>query len=640
MRRTALILVGSVAGLFLLIVIGAAIAVATVDPNRLIDPVRARIKAATGRDLALNGKISIKPSLTPTLTIDDVSFGNAPWAHAPQLATVKQVEVQVALVPLLQRRYEVEHVTLVEPHIALESDKQGRGNWEFGGSGTSGAAPTGTAAPVIPALGLGALTIRDGTLTYLDDATGKTTTVAIETFTVHARSGEAPVDAQFRGKIDDVPVAINGNFGPLDQLRTRRWPYPVAVKGQVEGKDVDVATKVTSANGTLRLDELNAKLGASSVTGSVVVTTGGGRPRYEIVLHYPLLALDDAPLGAAAAPVKPASSPPALRYLIPDRPVPLSALRDADAHGEIRIDRLRVRPNLEFTALDVKFQLQGGKLEAPDVQGSGFGGTLRGRIAVDATNAASPSIVTRFEARDLNLAAILAAQGVSRDLSGGKTRAAVDLSMHGLSPHQWASTATGSLLMVVGPAKLSNTKLDLSSWFDQLGGAINPFRQSDPTTDLTCAVVRLPLTGGIAQVDRSIAAETTKFAASASGTLDFRNETLDLVLHPQIRQGIAIPLTQVADLVRFRGPFEKPQVTIDAMRSAETVARIGAAIGTSGLSILGESLFNATQVEGAGACAVALNPRAAKDAGGAPSPANPANLPADLGKALGNLFKH
>src|SRR5215471_9843968 len=177
---------------------------------------------------------------------------------------------------------------------------------------------------------------------------------------------------------------------------TCRWPYPVAVKGQVEGKDVDVATKVTSANGTLRLDELNAKLGASSVTGSVVVTTGGGRPRYEIVLHYPLLALDDAPLGAAAAPVKPASSPPALRYLIPDRPVPLSALRDADAHGEIRIDRLRVRPNLEFTALDVKFQLQGGKLEAPDVQGSGFGGTLRGRIAVDATNAASPSIVTRF----------------------------------------------------------------------------------------------------------------------------------------------------------------------------------------------------------------------------------------------------
>src|SRR6516165_9031759 len=122
MRRTALILFGSVAGLFLLIVIGAAIAVATVDPNRLLDPVRARIKAATGRDLALNGKISIKPSLT----IDDVSFGNAPWAHTPQLATVKQVEVQVALVPLLQRRYEVEHVTLVEPHITLESDKQGR----------------------------------------------------------------------------------------------------------------------------------------------------------------------------------------------------------------------------------------------------------------------------------------------------------------------------------------------------------------------------------------------------------------------------------------------------------------------------------------------------------------------------------
>ena len=68
----------------------------------------------------------------------------------------------------------------------------------------------------------------------------------------------------------------------------------------------------------------------------------------------------------------------------------------------------------------------------------------------------------------------------------------------------------------------------------------------------------------VAQIDRSIALETQKFGATASGTLDFRNETLDLSIKPQVREGIPIQVPQVAELVRFRGPFRSPAVGIDA----------------------------------------------------------------------------
>ena len=66
--------------------------------------------------------------------------------------------------------------------------------------------------------------IRDGTLTYRDDATGKTTNVTIERLAVRTRASGAPIDAEFKGTIDDVAVAVTGNLGPLDALRERRWP--------------------------------------------------------------------------------------------------------------------------------------------------------------------------------------------------------------------------------------------------------------------------------------------------------------------------------------------------------------------------------------------------------------------------------
>ena len=65
---------------------------------------------------------------------------NAPWGQAPHLLAAKELEAQVALLPLLRRRFELVRLNLVEPVIALETHRDGRGNWELG------AAPGGRAA--------------------------------------------------------------------------------------------------------------------------------------------------------------------------------------------------------------------------------------------------------------------------------------------------------------------------------------------------------------------------------------------------------------------------------------------------------------------------------------------------------------
>jgi hypothetical protein len=81
-------------------------------------------------------------------------------------------------------------------------------------------------------------------------------------------------------------------------------------------------------------------------------------------------------------------------------------------------------------------------------------------------------------------------------------------------------------------------------------------------------------------------------------------------------------------------------VGIDATASAETVARLGAAVYTGGLSILGESLFAKAAGDPAAPCQIALGRGSAANAA-ATKPADTNPTPTEsLGKAVGHLFGH
>jgi uncharacterized protein involved in outer membrane biogenesis len=210
MRRTAFIILGATAAIVAVLLIGAAIAIKTLDPNRFVAPLAARVKAATGRELAVRGPIDVKVSLTPKVVLPDVAFENAPWSKTRQMLTAKRVEAQIALLPLLSRRFEVIEFVLIEPVITLETDAGGRGNWEFA-TATAPAAPPGAPASTsatATAIGIGNFEIRQGTLTYRDGASGKVTSAAIERMSMRARDMSAPVAVDFRGTIDAVPVAV------------------------------------------------------------------------------------------------------------------------------------------------------------------------------------------------------------------------------------------------------------------------------------------------------------------------------------------------------------------------------------------------------------------------------------------------
>lgn len=639
MRRTALIILGVAGALVALVLIAVAVAVATVDPNSFAEPLAARVSAATGRPFKLGGPLALRVSLEPTLRADNVTLGNASWGRAPDMVSIGRLEAQVALLPLLRRRFEVVRVTLVDPVITLETDKDGRGNWVFGAQGAPGAAPPAAAAATVPALGVGEIEIRNGKLDYRDGATGRITPITIETLTLRARDASAPISGEFRGTVDGVPVAVKANVGSRAALMAQQWPWPIEVKGEIAGRDATLATKLTAAQNTTRLDDLTLGFGDLVVQGNVAIDRSAARPRYVIDVRMPRFAPEALALPASAAAKPAAAKPaaaPASRRLIPDQPLPLAALREVDAQGRIAIGSLALAHGQALERLDLRFRLDAGRLEVTELTGAGLGGTIAARGTIDARDASNAALELRVEGRDLELKPVLALAGSPREVSGGKTRVTLDAKASGASPHDWAATMNGTAVVLVGPAQLRNPSSGSSATLDRVGEALNPFRKKQSATELRCAVVRLAVRDGVARVERTIAAETAELGVSATGTVDLRNETIDLALKPQLRQGIPIDVTGLADIVRVRGPFDNPQLGVDPVKSAESVARIGAAIGTGGWSLLGETLLNAGAASDS-PCAIALGAKPAP-AQTAPSAAQKSPLPGDVGKALGRLF--
>ncbi len=653
MRRAALIILGAAAGITLLILVAVAIAVATVDPRSLVGPVQARVKAATGRELTIAGPVELKLSLEPKVVIGDVSFANAPWGRAKDLLRAKRIEARVALLPLIRRRFEVVELALDHPVIALETDAQGRGNWEFAAAAAAGTPSAASeAAGTMAAIGIANLVIDQGAISWRDGASGKVTDIGVDRLTVRARDFAAPMAVDFRGKVDGTPVAVAGELGPVQDWLARRAPYPVAVKGRVGGADVRMSTKIARSASTTTYGDLDLAWGAVEARGNLRAVVSPGGTHYIVALDLPSLSFAGGavPQGASGS-APPKAGDGAAKWVIPDVPLPLAPVAALDAEGTLTIGDVRLRGGQRIGKVDVRVSSHAGRLDLKLSSAAALGGSLAGDLAFDAGRAGAPSLQLRISAQGLDLAALAAITGNARDVRGGKVRANVDVAATGATPHRWASSMSGSMLAVSGPATLIGAAGGTESTLSQISNLLDPLRGARGATELRCAVVRLPIANGVARVDRSIAVETGEIGVIASGTIDFRNETIDLALQPRLQRGASIDVSQIAGLVRVRGPFAHPGVAVDAAQSAQTLARLGAlAQKGGGLAALGRALVAPSASE-ADPCVVAMRGAAARppvagsrSAGAADgsrssgSPGAGTELPSDLGKAIDKLL--
>ena len=168
-----------------LLIAGVLIAAPSFIPIESYKPrIAALVKEQTGRDLTINGGISL--SLLPRIvvTVEDVTFSNADWASNDQMASMESMEVVLKVLPLFKGEIALERFVLVKPEIDLAINRRGVGNWVFSptitadtppatpepaasGSGNDNE-PGSASSPAVRNVQLGKIAIEGGTVRYSD----------------------------------------------------------------------------------------------------------------------------------------------------------------------------------------------------------------------------------------------------------------------------------------------------------------------------------------------------------------------------------------------------------------------------------------------------------------------------------------
>ncbi len=197
--------------LIFVLIVGLYVFLMAYDFNRFKPTIAQAVKDATGRELTIAGNIEFELGIRPTLIIEDVSFQNSSWSSTPDLAQVKQMEVQIAILPLIIGKFDFAHLVLIEPAVIVEFDNAGTSNFSFDTSGKKQAETEILPPPLI----FSDIRIEKGHFTYQDAESDFKFIIRIDRLTATIPGFDKSLQLEFKGAFDDIPFTLNGTAGPI-----------------------------------------------------------------------------------------------------------------------------------------------------------------------------------------------------------------------------------------------------------------------------------------------------------------------------------------------------------------------------------------------------------------------------------------
>jgi AsmA family protein len=660
------VLIG-LAGLVVVVVGSAAIAIYSIDFNEYRTTVADQVKQATGRDLKIAGDLKVGISLTPTVAVDDVTFANAAWGSRPEMATVKRFEAEMELLPLISGDIRVKRVVLKGADILLETDAKGQSNWTFGQDGAAAqpaTAPTSGGTGNLPVVNK--IMFEDVTITYKDGVAKKTQTVALQKFSAESADTASPIALEVVANLNGNPVSATGTMGglsgiianqplPID-LRAQGGGAAIAAKGTIAkpaaGKGVALALtadgksladltplagsplpplgpyrlsgNLSDVEGGYKIAGLQLKMGGSDMAGDASIAMTDAKPKIVATLSSSLLDAKD--FGIKSAP--PADAAPAAQKggdgrVFSDDPLPFDLLKAVDAKIAFTGQKV-IREPATLDGLAVELDLAGGKLTIGKFDAGITGGKLGISGVVDGS-APQPAVALKVSSRGIEAGALMQTFGQSAVLSGGKVDMDLDVKGQGQSVRQIMAGLSGRTDLQMGAGKINNrfAKIVLADLFKLIstGGSAD-------SSNLNCVVSKFDIAKGLA-TSKALVVDTNGATIIGSGKVMLDSEKLDMHLNPAAKQ---TNLVNLAIPMKVGGTLASPSVLPDpaALAKGATGALAGVTGGGDAAGALTGLLSGGTaKSSGAagGGCGVAAATTPAATAP-AQQPAAP-NSPAD-----------
>lgn len=177
-----------------------------------------QIRAATGRDLTLSGRL--RPSLWPEIGVatGPVTVSNVEWSDEGPMLAAEGLSIGLDLKALIGGDIVIREVSALSPRIVLEKAADGRVNWAFdgadGGPGTVGGGERGG----MRAFTLDEGRISDGTLVYIDHQAGSRTELAALDATLGLPAFDGPADLGLSARLNGQPVSATARIGSFSGM--------------------------------------------------------------------------------------------------------------------------------------------------------------------------------------------------------------------------------------------------------------------------------------------------------------------------------------------------------------------------------------------------------------------------------------
>ena len=321
-------------------------------------------------------------------------------------------------------------------------------------------------------------------------------------------------------------------------------------RGQVSGSDEKL------------LAEGKAQLGQTDVSGTLSGSLVGIRPvlygkLYSPVFHFAdfgLLPEADAP--ATAAEKSGQEKKPARKRLFGDDPIPFEALKDFDLDLDVLLDQLE-GVELDIDKAEAQLNLKDGLLKIEPLQFNFVGGSVVVHLVADA-QAKEPKISLRLEADDVDLGDLLAQVEADVPLDG-ELDMVLDLKAAGASPRALSSSLQGDLDLAIARGQIRTSLLDLAAV--DLRRWLFSKSAHQGYSDLNCLIVRFDFHHGTAESKKLILLDTTNVLAPGEGSIDLRDEIIDIRFDPHAKNRRLIETTIP---FAIEGPLTNPSVKLSS----------------------------------------------------------------------------
>lgn len=486
------------------------------------------LRAATGRDVAIDGPISLVYGFEPAFVIQGVRIGNAPWGTRADMAQVDRVTARIDLAALLRARLNFDRLRLTQANIWLETDPYGKVNWVLAGdpatAGSAAATGKNGESALLGRLMVGGIEVDGGRMTIRDGETGDVQVLAISSARSSGDGVSGPITIRMDGRWNGVPVTLDGTAGPAGAgTGPNETVYPVDVtgaagalrmsaKGHIEqsprgpgiiatvsavsGKRTDDAAAlslhgdVAYRGERVMVSNLRIAAGDNAAKGAVTVDLSGAAATFDgdiTAVEINVGSIRDALRGGAMTELAVLGVSP-------------GSLSNVSGRIGLTVDSLSVGPaTLQNVVSNIL--LKDRVLSSERVSGRLADSTLAGSFKLDLKGPV-PAFAMSMKAPGFNAGPLLQ-QLASIETFDGLVAISAQISSTGSTSAEWINGLQGEVLLAMGRGRLriadpSNGHFDMGSGDpSMLAGMLVGRNGGD--TKIRCAASRIIVQEGLAQ---------------------------------------------------------------------------------------------------------------------------------------------